>query len=427
PLLAEAKLVLASTLDNEPVAAEAAVRESIEIAADIGADALERAGLRRLLFEVGIRRGRLQEAGGIAFAARVAWLRAGLEPERDASLQADLGLLAAARGDTDEARVCFERSLKALEAEDASMARRLVVVAGYAAALMQQGAWDDANVAFLRVRRLGIETYGPRHPFVADTELNLGQIAGQLGDATTANGHFEAALEILESAADQHGERLALAYAAYAAIALVEGRTAAARVRARRALALLVGIDDAAPLSASVYDVLGTAASFEGRYGLAVQEHRRALQRARTGFGAASPNEAIARAHLADSLALRGQWREARRELDIATPTVVKVFGTEGPHYAEVLVTEAILLGLEGGQPDAARETAERALTLLPAGQAVMVARAHFVLAQAMLAADDRPGAERESALALRSLTDLNLLELANEIEAWRDASRLGV
>jgi len=419
PLVAEATHVLSTTLDNDPAAAEQAARDAIALAAEVRDDRLLRSGLRRLMFEVGLGRGRFDEATGIAMTAEAVWRRSGLDPEASATLQADLGSLAAARGDPEAARKHFERSLAALDAENATIPRRIVVSAGAAAALMQQGAWDEAREAFTRVRELGVDLYGQRNPYVADVDLNLGQIAAAVGDTTAANRALESALEVLEVDPSQHAARLALAYCSYGGIAIVEGRPAAARARARRALEHLEAIGEPeGPLSAAAHDVLGTAAGFEGQTREALEHHRIALARATAGFGAGSPNEAVSRVHLAESLALSEAWSESERELEQAEPVLADVFGREGEHFAELLVTRGAQR-LAASRPDAACDDLQRALSGLPPGDLVVTARARLRLARALEALGDREAGLPHAREARRISAALELSALTSEIDVW--------
>ena len=419
PLVAEATYVLSMTLDNDPVAAEQAARDAIMLAAEVRDDGIMRQALRRLMFEVGMGRGRFDEALGIGATAEAVWRRGGLDPEASATLQADLGSLAAARGDAEAARRHFERSLAALDAEDATIPRRMVISGGAAAALMQQGAWDEAREAFLRVRELGVELYGQRNPYVADVDLNLGQIATQVGDTAAANRSFESALEVLEVDPAQHAARLALAYASYGSVAIIEGRPAAARARARRALEHLLAIGDPeGPLSAAAHDVLGSAASFEGQTTEALEHHRTALARATSGFGGGSPNEAVARVHLAESLALAEAWRESERQLDLAEPVLADVFGRDGEHFAELLLTRGAQQ-LAAGRPEAARDDLQRALSAMPPGDLVITARAQLRLARALDAIGDREVALSHAREARRIAAALELPALTSKIDAW--------
>lgn len=419
PLVAEATYVLSETLDNDPAEAERVVRQAIELGAEVRDDRLLREGLRRLMFEVGMASGRFDEAAGIATTAEAVWRRSGLDPDASAALQADLGTLAAARGDPAAARRHFERSLAALDAEDATIPRRIVVSGGAAAALMQQGAWDEARDAFLRVRELGVELYGQRNPYVADVDLNLGQIATAVGDTTAANRAFESALEVFEVDPAQHAARLALAYASYGSVAITEGRPAAARARARRALEHLQEIGaPAGPLSAAAHDVLGSAASFEGQTKEALEHHRTALARATSGFGGGSPNEAVARIHLAESLALAEAWSESERQLEQAEPVLADVFGRDGEHFAELLVTRGAQQ-LAAGRAEAARADLQRALTRLPPGDLVITARARLRLARAFDAIGDGDAASKHADEARRIAAKLELPALQSEIDAW--------
>ena len=418
PLVVEAKLALVEALDNEPALAEETAREGMALAAEIRDDALLRRAIRLLIFEVGMKRGRVDEAVGLTLAAEAVWRRSGRDPDQDASLQSDLGLFAASRGDTKKALVHFERTLAVLQAESASLSRRVAAVNGYAAVLMQQGEWTEAREAFADAHRMASELYGPGHPLIADVDLNLGQIAVQTGDAETARTHFEAALAVLEAAPDQHGQRLALAYVCYAGLSVINGRPVEAAARARRALVFLDRADAPSPLEAAAYDVLGTAASMEGRRADAVAEHQRGLDLAIARFGAGSPNDSVARAHLAESLALAGRWDDAARELATSQRVTVKVFGTDGEAYGATLATEA-LLAMERGDAAAAKKAAERALELLPEGEVVSTARTRLRLARALWALSEFEAAIKSATAARTAMAALPIEGATAPFDAW--------
>lgn len=419
PLVAEAKLMLATSLDNDAKLAEQTAREAIEIAAAAGADDTLRQAFRRLIFEIGVRQGRPRQVDGLVVAARAAWLRSGRDPDHDPSLQSDLGLLAAARGEPKRAREHFVRSLAALDAESASQVRRLVVAGNYAAALMQQGAWQEAREALGQARELGVQTYGEGHPFVADVDLNLGQIEAQTGHADAANLRYQAALDVLEASPDQHAERLALAYVTYASVAIVEGRPEAAAQRARRALGHLETTgNEHGPLAAAVFDALGLAASFEGQRAEAIVQHRLAVARATSGFGAASPNEAVARIHLAESLVMNGNWDEAREHSDAGAAVIADVFGVTGEHFAEVLLVRSAL-ELADGNDTKAQASLRQALAQLPTGQAVLRARGRLRLMVARRRQGEVEAAANDQRQAEAALTALKLPLAAGYPAPW--------
>ena len=201
-------------------------------------------------------------------------------------------------------------------------------------------------------------------------------------------------------------------------LSVIQGRPVEAAARARRALVFLDRADAPSPLEAAAYDVLGTAASMEGRTTDAVAEHQRGLDLALARFGEGSPNESVARAHLAESLALAGRWDDAARELAESQRVTIKVFGTDGEAYGATLATESMLAMYRGDAP-AARKAAERALELLPEGEVVSTARTRLRLARALWALSEFEAAIGAATAGRTAMSALPIKAATAPFDAW--------
>ena len=386
----------------------------METAAEVGDDHTLRDAVRHVMFLVGMRQGRLEEALGMGAVARAIYLEAGMNPDREPSLLSDVGLLAAAAGRTKEASQHFTAALQVLQERDAPSAQRFTIVNNYAAVLMQQGDWDAARLVLQQADALARETYGPSHPSVADAQLNLGQTEMNAGDLAASNRAFEAALEIFEAEPTEHAARLALTWAVYAAVAIAEGRPQAARTRGLRAQGHVDAVAESdGILSASLLDTLGRAAVMEGRDADALRYHEQAAERARDLFGPSSPNSAVAHTHYAEALLVAQQVERARPMLAQSRKLFMDTFGADSEYMAELLVTEA-LVDLADGQAEAALDKLDEALQRLPESLRIVRAQAHFRRARACAALGDGECAAAAAAEARATF-------LAAELSVWAD------
>ncbi|MCI1710029.1 MAG: serine/threonine-protein kinase [Chiayiivirga sp.] len=101
-----------------------------------------------------------------------------------------------------------------------------------------QGRFDEARELFDKALAVAEREFGPNHPAVAESLLNLAFVANFRGDEPVARSHIERAVAILE--ADDGGDPLALANAlnSHASTVAANGDTQAALPIARRSIDL---------------------------------------------------------------------------------------------------------------------------------------------------------------------------------------------
>ncbi|MFO0635414.1 MAG: serine/threonine-protein kinase [Nannocystaceae bacterium] len=110
PLVAEAELVLGGALENDPRAAEDALRASIRAATASRHDLVAARAWNALVENVGITQSRHEEALSLATGAEAAVARVDPDGGLTATLAAYLGSIASARGNYDEAITQYARA-----------------------------------------------------------------------------------------------------------------------------------------------------------------------------------------------------------------------------------------------------------------------------------------------------------------------------
>jgi serine/threonine-protein kinase len=306
PLLAEALYRRASLEEHSGsvTAAEATLRRTMVAAADARDDRLVAQTWVYLMFIVGERLSRPDEALGLQLSAEAAQRRAGNESVSAAGLWNILGVLWNAKGKYDEGQADLERGLA------------------------------------LREKLLG-----PDHPDVAASLANLGRVMNSRGDRTGGIRATERALAIYERAYGPDHPSVASMCNNLGAIHYDAGNYDAAVRYHERARALrekLLGPQH--PQLASTLSNLGNALTAQGAYEQAIPLLERALAIYEKAFGPDHRNVAFAAMNLGIALLSVGRLDEALRDQARAVAIEERMLGRDHPDVARALVNYADVL-----------------------------------------------------------------------------------
>ncbi|MBX7080907.1 MAG: protein kinase [Nannocystaceae bacterium] len=415
PLVAEAELVLGAALENDPRAAEHALRASIRAATESRHDLVAARAWNALVENVGIAQARHEEALSLATGAEAAVARVDPDGGLTATLAAYLGSIASARGNYDEAITQYARAERLVTAAYGDQDPRLrVFVNNLGVVLLQQGKWDEALVQFERALALGEATLGPEHPYLADYVMNIGNVQLEQRDGRHARVTLERALAILSREPEANRRRIAMVRANLANAMVLEGEYDEAEATASTARAQLVtmlGVDH--PHVAGVDDVLGSIALQRGQLDVAATTLDDARVRLERALGPRHPLVALVRLHHAEVALERGEFAAAQRELIDAEAVLREDPGAEHPDHA---VAAALLAEAQLAQGGGQIEPLTRAIAGMRPLDAHARARARYALARAQLAAspDD---AISDATAALAELTRPDYLQ--PRLRAW--------
>jgi tetratricopeptide (TPR) repeat protein len=186
----------------------------------------------------------------------------------------------------------------------------------------------------------------------------------------------------------------------------------------------------AAPeVEASVLSSIGVVLSASGRLDEALTHHQRALAIFEEALGPRHPNVALAHGNIGAVLHEQGRLDEASIHHRNALGIYEEALGPRHPELARLLQGLAEV-ALASHDPDAAREHAERALSMREAGEVPpeLLAESRFVLARALWAYHAERSRSRALALQARdgyvALGDAKRGALA-EVVAWLAEHRI--
>jgi tetratricopeptide (TPR) repeat protein len=138
--------------------------------------------------------------------------------------------------------------------------------------------YPEAKRSLLRSLALSEKAYGPDHPAVAATILNLANVEHLLGDVRGAEAMYERALRLLERAYGPDHPMVALATGNLATAIHARGDLKAAKLLYERALAIdEKRLGSGHPETALTLHNLGRLARAEGRHDDAIDLLQRAL------------------------------------------------------------------------------------------------------------------------------------------------------
>ncbi len=285
PLLTEARLELGITLDHLGTYDEAEVelRLSLEqaLALDLPTAAVAAASTLSLL--VGQAKDHPDEAESLAAVARSISQRAEVNAGTRAGALHNHAILLRRADRLSEAESMHRQALALREqpAEVLESSEALAVV------LAAQRRLTEASALLDTVLREREELFGPLHPDIANTHINLGWIVSEQGRPEQAIPHFEAAIASLTAA---FGPR-------YPAIAVTRSN-------------------------------LGAALAMTGEFDRAVAETQAALELEGATHGEQHPDYAAALGNLGYMQYRAGQFEQARRSLERA----MRLEGCETEH-----------------------------------------------------------------------------------------------
>jgi tetratricopeptide (TPR) repeat protein len=469
PIEAEALDLLAysQAFAGSFAAAEGNWHEAVRAAAVGGHDLVAASALVRLVYIVGARGKRFDEALNLARHASAAVDRVDTDGELRSGLLRHLGIIHEHRGDYAVAARYHEQALEhSAKAFGPGNPRLSQYVASLGRVYRALSRYEDAKSAYRLAIPLQERATGRDHPSMAHLLGNLGNVYRNLGEYEESVRLGRAALDIREKTLGpaHHLTVFALMNVAEALSGL--GRSSEARALLERAivaaeklpaslevlpiaLTSLAGVRNAEGEHSLAMALLrralalwGARGSYEGKRSEALIDlamtlvvlgrHREAVAplrearslQARTFAGATS---ALAQAFEVDGLIQQaeGKPHEAlaahRRARDVAEKTV----GPKHPLFASALVGigEA---NLALGAVAPAREALERALPLLTgrAAFAARIADGRFALARALWRSKEQRSRARQLALEARNDYAREKIPRLGEVVAWLERPR---
>ncbi len=365
PVLAEA-LLLEGTLAEDLgdlAAAEAALDETITVAAQARDDRLAARAWNQLLWVVCHDQARYADAPTLELGATAAVARAG----------GDRGLYAA-------------------------------LLNAIAAVPYGQGKYREALGYYQRVLKLREGGAEPNQLEIAAVRDNIGLVYDKLGEYQEARRYHEQALALREQALGRDHPLVASTLNNLGINAERQGRFDDARKAYERSLAIkekALGADH--PGLAGTINNLGNVYYQKQEYDLAVPYFERAVKMKERLYGPDHPRVGLSLDNLAAALIAEGKHREAVPLLQRSLAISEKALGADHPDVAYALTSlgEAYL-GL--GQPRAAVEPLERALRLRRAAEVQPgdLAETRSALARALWASGRDRGRARRLAHAAR-------------------------
>lgn len=241
PLVAEVRLLEGTVLDDVDAraAARTALEQAIRLASRSNHDQVEAQAWLQLLWLVGYRSGKYQDAERLRLAAEAAVARAGDKPRVRAQLLNNIAAVLYARGDYEGAGRHFAQALAIHERQSG---RRADLVASILANLgmIRYRRGDYAAAADYHRRALASRrsNLGSEHPLVASSLNNLGIVAERQGNLAAARAHYTEALAIRERLLGKNHPKLAGLINNLGNVFFREGKLDRAAAHLRRALAL---------------------------------------------------------------------------------------------------------------------------------------------------------------------------------------------
>jgi tetratricopeptide (TPR) repeat protein len=365
PLVAEVAVELAQSMStgSEHAEAERLMAQAYWTAASSKHDRIAARAATNMMYMVGVRAGRHDDAIVWEEQAAAAVARLGEGTSEEATFHSDRSVLEQARGKLDDAYVLAEKALEIRArikgAEHVSVG---AVRQNMGAIRLKQGRLDDARALLEDARRIMAATLGESHPSIARIDMNLGAVAIKSGDLPRAAAHLERGIAIFESR-DSPTDL----YQGYVNLSLVQrkqGDLDAAKASLDRAL---VAVERAHGKKhsgyASVLTSLANLATTRGRHEEALALNREALEVREAALGPDHEEIAYPLGGIANALVVLGRNEEAlpvyRRQLEI----VVKNLGEQHARTALVHLNLGKLLR-DLDQRDEADAEVERAVAI---------------------------------------------------------------
>jgi serine/threonine-protein kinase len=366
PLTARAHLSMGElrTASGDYEGAKVAYRDGAAAAAEGRDDVLAATAWARVLFVLGERQRRLDEAGAVRSFGPTMLARVHDERAELTWLNAE-GLFLMRKGHYDEARATDERALalgeKVLGPDHLDVASTLnnlgVVFTEMGDPVRAKGVVERALA--IRERALG-----PDHPQVGTTLINLGRALSATGDPSGARAIYERALALYERAVGPDHPMVALALNNLGGMLIYVGAWTEARAAYERAIAIrekALGLEH--PDVAQSLHGRGTVLRLLGYLADSAVALRRSRAISEKALGPDHPDVAYSLGGLARTLVRLGEFEEASLLLDRALALREKAGGPANPASVEPLLGLGELK-LARGKPEEAAPFLERALAL---------------------------------------------------------------
>ena len=395
-------------------------------------DLAERHEHRELLFEIWIellsedqRRGRHDRARLWARRAEVSLDRSPSEPQRRLELFFRRGHAELAAGNLTQSREWIERGLEDAAGLPGVELERAQLYEALGNTLRRTNRLVASVEAYARAEALWREHLGPKHPYLARHDYNVGLLL-------TEQGAFDAARERLESArvrwTELYGPQTMLTGRVELALAQVELMTGAlddAAAHAQRGQKILATTRDAEdPLQIEALQVLGLVQFRRGEFHDAHETWQWALERIEAARGADDSEAMLTRANMAEALLEQGEHGRAREAYETLLSSV-SARATEEPVMQMLVLKGLGLTELAAKRPAQAASQLQAALTLLDrhGGHPTERADLLWALARAQRGAEHPLGTVRDRAEGAAELyVEHGQVERARQIRAWLSA-----
>jgi len=320
----------------------------------------------RLLYVVGYRQARHQEALQLELAAETASKLAEQQDEEArghflinvSNVYFLMGKHEESMKRLEEGRVIFERT------RGPENLFAIVVYNSTGNSMRALGRYEEARRYHERALELRQKLQGAEHPMVANSLNNLANVYVAMGKYEQALEYFGRAAALQEkSLGATHPEALMTLGNLGVMLAFVgkyeEGLARNERVLAMREKAL--GPEH--PQVAETLNNLGSTLIYLGRYEEALARQEQALAVRRKTLGPEHPDVAQSYSEVGYALALQGRYEEGRKLAEQAVALSEKILGPEHPAVTEALRALGLVLMRQGRYEEAPRRL-ERALVL---------------------------------------------------------------
>ena len=370
-------------------AGEAAFQEAVVALAAAKADTDVIDAWMGLVATVGVGQSRIDEAMAYRRGAEAALARAP-DPEREAGLDRQLGLLLKLRGDFAGALAMQQRALALQRGvhgpDDLRLASTHVSIGNLE---RQLGHLDDALAEHRTALEMFSRLEGAQHPDVGGARVNIASVFDAQGRTADSLEELDRARDILESALGPDAADLGLVLHNRACTYLELERDADAIADFTRALAIREAKSPGSLGVASSLRGMGIARLRTGQLDDARASLARALAIFEAKLGATSPRVAEMLIPLADVAIARGDLAEATALLARAKAVAPAGGEAAGDDVLAQLATSNARLALRQGRGGDAIAGARRALALTarwsPAGHPA-VRKAQIFVGEALLA-----------------------------------------
>jgi tetratricopeptide (TPR) repeat protein len=195
--------------DVSDAAAEKTLREAADLAATARDQALYARTWSALVWEIGFKRARYDDALPLRSIAWQAVHLAGDLPEQVSALAMHEGAVDVVHGDVDAARASLERAVAVTEEKYGKTSVHLVAPLNLLAVTVGHKDPPAAKPIYERALAILSETVSPNHPRVGGLLGNLGGIAFDQGDYAAAIDYDKRALAVMEASLGKEAADLA--------------------------------------------------------------------------------------------------------------------------------------------------------------------------------------------------------------------------